>query len=77
MELTELQKLKVENFKLRVTVAQLNATIVDRNNELLGIQLTKEQLALTAELEASAPAHTFDWDKAEFVAKPEPEAPPS
>lgn len=70
-QLNELQKLKAENFQLKVKVASCNATLTDRENRLTSIELTNEQSKLVEEFRKSLNAQdtdTFDWST--FTFKP-------
>lgn len=58
-----------ENFKLRVEIAQLRATVVDLEMRLLSHELTSEQKRLEAKFRAEeevASSAAFDWDTLEF-----------
>lgn len=62
--LTELQKLKAENFQLKIQIAQLKATIQDKENKIASYELTAEQLKLIEEFRKQLDANekdTFDW----------------
>ena len=63
-QLTELQKLKAENFQLRVKLGQCSASLSDRENRLLSIELTNEQNNLVNEFRETLKASQddkFDW----------------
>jgi predicted nuclease with TOPRIM domain len=69
LELTELQKLKVENFQLKVSLTQCNATVSDRENRLKSIELTNEQSKLIEEFRKTLKAddkQEFDWTNLSF-----------
>ena len=64
--LTELQKAKADILALKVQVAQLRATLADRENKLASYDLTKEQAALAEEFlkQTKAPkGWAWDWQK--------------
>jgi predicted nuclease with TOPRIM domain len=72
-ELTELQKLKAENFKLKVQLVQLNATLQDRENKLASIELTQEQAKLNEEFIKQLGCkkdESLNWDSLICAAKP-------
>ena len=74
-KLTEVQTLKASLFKAKVEIAQLRATLADRENRLAAAELTKEQEALAAEFLAQTGAGAADsWDWATMTAKPKPAA---
>lgn len=63
-ELTELQKLKAENFQLKLQVAQLKATLADREIRLVQVDLTLEQTKLIEEFRKQLKADekdNFNW----------------
>lgn len=63
-ELTEIQRLKAENFKLKVQLTQCQATVNDRENKLSSFELTKEQNELVNEFRKTLGAldsEIFDW----------------
>jgi hypothetical protein len=69
VELTEVQKLKAENFNLKVKIAQLNATLQDRENKLLSVELSNEQTKLLEEFRKQLKANEkqeFDWSTLSF-----------
>lgn len=69
-QLTEVQKLKAENFQLRVQLAQCNATISDREARLKSAELTAEQQNLLNEFRIQLKANekdTFDWTTLTFT----------
>jgi hypothetical protein len=75
--LTAEQQLKAENFRLKVEVAQLKATLADRESRLASAALSDEQVKLAAEFVAAmggAPGDTWDWQTMTLkrAAKPEP-----
>ncbi len=68
-ELSEVQKLKAENFQLRVQVAQLTATLQDRENRIKSAELTDEQSKLVEEFKKALKAkdnEVFDWPTLSF-----------
>lgn len=68
-ELTELQKLKAENLKLKVALAQTQATLQDRENKLVSYELSSEQAKLVEEYRKQLNAkenEVFDWEKLVF-----------
>ena len=63
-QLSAEQKLKADLFKARVEIAQLRATLADRESRLASAELSAEQAKLAAEFLAAfkAPAgSTWDW----------------
>lgn len=70
--LSEVQRLKAENFQLTIEVAQLKATLAERENRLLSIDLSLRQTALVDEFRATlkaAPTATFNWSTLTFTAQ--------
>lgn len=68
-ELSDLQQLKAENFRLRVHVAELRATLADREARLASMELSQLQTALVEEFRktvGSGPSATFDWTTLRF-----------
>lgn len=68
-ELTEEQKLKAENLKLKIQIAQLRSWLQERDNELNEIKLTSEQKKLIEEFRKQLNADekdTFDWNTLTF-----------
>lgn len=67
--LTEIQKLKAENFLLKVELVKIRATLQDRENKLASIELTNEQNALVEEYRKELQANkddVFDWSALNF-----------
>lgn len=76
LALTAEQKLKAENFQLKVQIAQLTATVQDREQRLASMQLSAEQAALIEEFRAVLKPEkdaTFDWRSLTFTAPPKDE----
>lgn len=72
-KLTEIQKLKAENFQLKVQLAQARATIADRENRILSIELSNEQLVLEKEFRERLKPNEkdkFDWSSLSFKSIP-------
>jgi len=70
--LSDVQRLKAENFQLRVEVAQLRATLADRETRLLETQLSQEQRTLVEEFRVTlraGPNEVFDWKTLTFTPK--------
>lgn len=68
-ELNETQKLKAENFLLKVELAKARATVADRDNKLASIELTNEQQKLVEEFRKALKADEkdlFDWTTLTF-----------
>lgn len=68
-ELTEVQKLKAENFQLKIQVAQLRVTVSDRETKLAQFELTIEQQKLVDEFRKQLNADekdTFNWTTLKF-----------
>lgn len=62
--LTELQQAKADLFKAQVEIAQLRATLAERESRLASVELSAKQKALADEflLSAQAPSgSTWDW----------------
>lgn len=75
--LSEVQRLKAENFQLKVQVAQLQATLADREARLRSIELSAVQAGLVEEFRHTLQADTddvFDWRTLTFTT-PEKETP--
>lgn len=67
--LSEVDRLKAENFQLRVTVAQLTATVQDRERRLQEIALSAEQARLVDAFRVALkakPDAVFDWQTLTF-----------
>ena len=63
--LNEIQKLKAENFQLRIKLAQCNAEKQDKENKIQSIELTNEQNKLIEEFRNQLGAKAeekFDWN---------------
>lgn len=63
-QLSEVQHLKAENFQLRLQIAQLRATLADRENRLASVELSATQVALVEEFRRALRAdkdEVFDW----------------
>lgn len=74
--LTAEQKLKAENFQLRVQLAQLTATLHDRENRLRSVEMSAEQQTLIEEFRAVLKPEKdaqFDWRSLTFTAPPKDE----
>jgi hypothetical protein len=72
-ELSEIQKLKAENFKLRVELAKAKALIADRDNKILSLELSNEQQKLLEEFKQALEPKDgtiFDWDKLAYAPSP-------
>jgi hypothetical protein len=72
-ELSEIQKLKAENFKLRVELAKAKALIADRDNKILSLELSNEQQKLLEEFKQALEPKDgtiFDWDKLAYLPSP-------
>jgi hypothetical protein len=76
--LTAEQKLKADLFKAKVEIAQLRATVADRENRLAEATLSAEQAALAAEFVTALGGKPGDeWDWQAMTLKPkEPAAAP-
>jgi hypothetical protein len=62
--LTELQQAKADLFKYQVEIAQLRATLAERESRLASVELSAKQKALADEFLRSAkapPGSTWDW----------------
>jgi hypothetical protein len=72
-QLSEIQKLKAENFKLRVELAKAKALIADRDNKILSLELSNEQQKLLEEFKQALEPKDgtiFDWDKLAYAPSP-------
>ena len=68
-DLTDMQKLQAENFQLKVQVAQLRATLADREGRLASVELSAQQAALVEEFRKTLKAEmtdVFDWATLRF-----------
>ena len=71
-ELTSEQKLRAENFQLKVTIAQLRSQLQERDNKLASLELTTEQQKLLDEFRKQLNAkedEVFDWNTLTFKPK--------
>lgn len=67
--LSELNKLKAESFKLKTKLAQCQATVNDRENRILSYELSNEQAKLVEEFRKQMDPkkeYIFDWDSLSF-----------
>lgn len=65
LELTEIQKLKSDNYILRVKLTQCSVTVSDRDAKLASLILQSEQSSLVEEFRKQLNAEknsTYDWD---------------
>jgi hypothetical protein len=71
-ELTELSKLKAENFQLKIQVTQCRVDVNDREAKLASVSLSSEQLKLIEEFRKELKADKedeFDWQTLTFKKK--------
>jgi chemotaxis protein histidine kinase CheA len=67
--LSELQRLKAELLQAKIVIAQLRATLADREARLASIELTQEQEKLVEEFRRALnadPMSPFDWTTLTF-----------
>lgn len=79
-ELSELSKLKIENFQLKVALTQCRVDLTDRESKLASSNLSSEQLKLVEDLRAELKAgkdDKFNWETLKFEKVKKDEKDPS